>query len=168
MNEEAALLINDLIFRSLGLLSKLSREEVLATYSTEGDEGPELTEEGAEIVQTVIDNLGDNTEEFLEEYRQATDEERDALLTPYLGESEMTLAKLGGKLDYLKKLKSGGSVSKKCSCGCDLVFAKEKGGKIVSKCACGCNIKQEGGKVEKASIIDKKKSDKIKKLRGKK
>lgn len=41
--------------------------------------------------------------------------------------------------------KKGGSMKKKCSCGCDLVLSKDKGGKLTSKCACNCG----GGKLKK-------------------
>jgi hypothetical protein len=47
------------------------------------------------------------------------------------------MAKSGGKLNYLNKLKKY-KKGARCKCGCELVFTKEKGGKVTQKCACGC------------------------------
>lgn len=45
--------------------------------------------------------------------------------------------------------KEGGSIKKRCQCGCEIIPVKENGG-IVERCACGCRIKkkQDGGNVK--------------------
>jgi len=70
------------------------------------------------------------------------------------------MAKKGAKLKTLQSYKKGKSMTKKCSCGCDLITVKESGGKLTTKCACGCGgkmKKEEGGKINEKVLSMKKK-----------
>lgn len=60
-----------------------------------------------------------------------TEQDWETLDKEYEAASSVELAKKGTKLKKLRK------VSKKCTCGCDLVTKMTKGG-VVEVCSCGC------------------------------
>ena len=96
-------------------------------------------EEWAEL----LDGSPEDVSTISEAAAELTDEQWSQLETDYKQEAtgQPVAAKKGAKLDHLKELhkyKKGKKMTKKCSCGCDMVSKKMKGGKMVLKCSCGC------------------------------
>lgn len=98
----------------------------------------------------LLEQSPEDVEQISSATSQLTDEDWVQLEADYntrQGGEETLVAKKGAKLNHLKELqqyKKGKKMTKKCSCGCDMVVKKMAGGKMVSKCSCGC-----GGTINK-------------------
>lgn len=110
----------------------------------------------------LIEQSPEDEKAIIEAAKSLTDEDWTKLDQEYTSETNtnITSAKRGAKIEYLKKLKTKESKSKakKCACGCDMIDKKEKGGKIVSTCSCGCKTqkKEEGGGIDHPADTKKK------------
>lgn len=115
-------------------------------YSRQIDPGKYGAVENYEEWSKILDENPEDVDKISEAATQLTDEQWAQIESDYTQETtEATpTAKKGGKLKHLKKLqgyKSGKKMTKKCTCGCDMVAKKMKGGKMILKCSCGCKGK---------------------------
>lgn len=119
-----------------------NQKEVLFSYfaykqSMEIDPEKYSQASSVEDWQDLINSSPSDLEAIVKMASTLSDDDWESLDKEYTELTSAIKAKKGAKLKKLKK------VSKKCSCGCDLVTKVSKGG-IVEVCSCGC-----GGKINK-------------------
>lgn len=111
---------------------KYGNIEDLDTWSKTIQDSPKDLEA---IVKAASDLTDDDWSNLENEYMKASGNYNEE-------DYQTMMACKGAKLQKLRSMKKGKKMTKKCSCGCDMVSSKEKGGKLVYKCSCGCGAKK--------------------------